>query len=233
MSSFQDIRAIRKCIDFVEASGLLAEPNERVNLPSNYAPLCRSLAYREYWELHKSNFWFQIKLLDESIFLFEENSFRFIMSPVTVPSMDEYFLSEFGEEWENLSNEEKSNYIDSSSFSESYQNFVVSVSDHKSFTPIRLDQHLSQYNPINHPAHHLHIGYENESRIPVKRILNPLSFTVFIISTFYPSVWREMHDSGYINRESIGEYKNNLQIIHHVHPQYWNDEWEESRFYIY
>lgn len=232
MISFQDVRALRKCTDFVETSGLLAESNERVNLPSNYAPLCRKLAYREYWELHKSNFWFHIKLTDESVFLFEENSFRFIMSPITVPSMDDYFLSEFGEEWDNLDIETKSSYIDSGAFSEGYQNFVVSVSDHKSFTPVRLDQHPLQYDPINHPAHHLHIGYENDSRIPVKRILTPLAFTAFIISTFYPKTWKEMHESGYINRETVGVYKNNLDVLPHISPEQWDGELEESRFYI-
>ncbi|EPY7046948.1 DUF2290 domain-containing protein [Klebsiella variicola] len=232
MSSFKDVRAIGKCLDFVEESGLLAEPNEWVNLPSNYVPMSRGLPYREYWELHKKNFWFHIKLIDESIFLFEENSFRFIMSPVTIPSMDEYFLHEFGDEWNNLDEEERAKYVESSCFSEEYQNFVVSVSDYKSFTPIRLDQHISQYKPINHPAHHLHIGYENDSRIPVKKILTPLSFTAFIIATFYPKQWKEMHDSGYINKESIEELKNKLDFIPHIHPEYWDNDWEESRFYI-
>ncbi|STI19571.1 Uncharacterised protein [Escherichia coli] len=74
MISFQDVRAIRKCTDFVETSGLLAESNERVNLPSNYAPLCRNLAYREYWELHKSKFWFHIKLTDESVFYLKKTA---------------------------------------------------------------------------------------------------------------------------------------------------------------
>lgn len=232
MSIYKDRVAIQRCLDFVETAELLSEPNEWVNLPTNYAVLSRGLPYREYWELHKRNFWFHIKLIDESIILFEDDSFRFIMSPISTPTLDEYFEIEFGDEWSDLDEGEKEKYIISGCFNDSYNSYVESVSDYKSFTPVRLDQHPNQYKPTHHPVHHLHIGYENESRIPVKRVLNPLAFTAFIISTFYPNKWERLHDIGYINEETITSYKEKLGMVGHINQGHWHSDWEEKRLYL-
>jgi len=232
MTASKNIKSIRDSLDILEAASLLSEPNEWVNIPMNYASQSRGLPYKEYWELHKKNFWFHARLNDDSLLLFEEDSFRFVMSPISIPSQEDYFLSELGDDWANLDDESKEDFLASGSFQNEYNLFVESVSDFKSFTPIRLDQHPEQYKSISHPAHHLHIGYENESRIPVKRVLTPLSFTAFIISTFYPKAWEILYSNEYMNEETINNLKARLGLITHIDNKYWNEEHEEKRLYL-
>ncbi|MFV8986400.1 DUF2290 domain-containing protein [Serratia fonticola] len=232
MSVFREIGAIRDCVSLVENAGLLGDLNECVNLPYNYVAQARGLQYKEYWSLHKRNFWFHIKLCDEGLILFEDTSFRFIMSPISIPTMDDFINYEMGSEWDLFTDDDKYNYVQSENFKNSYENFIETTSDYKNFTPIRLDQHPKQHKVITHPAHHLHIGYENESRIPVKRVLTPLAFTAFILSTFYPDGWEKLHTDGHVNEENICALKSKLSMIGHIDQELWDATWEENRLYL-
>ncbi|EKN6162828.1 DUF2290 domain-containing protein [Yersinia enterocolitica] len=232
MNVFREIRAIRACVSLVENAGLLSDLNESVNLPYNYVAQARGLPYLEYWNLYKRNFWFHIKLSDDGLILFEETTFRYIMSPISIPTIGDFINYELGSDWDSFTEEEQNSYIQSQNFKNSYESFIETTSDYKSFTPIRLDQHPHQRKAITHPAHHLHIGYENESRIPVKRVLTPLAFTAFILSTFYPDGWEKLHNDGHINEESICELKSKLSMIGHIDQCYWDTTWEENRLYL-
>lgn len=232
MSVYRGIAAIRDCVNMVENAGLLSDLNESVNLPINYASQSRGLPYLKYWELYKRNFWFHIKLNDEGLILFEDTSFRYIMSPISIPTIDEFATSELGDDWDIFSAEDKSDYIQSGFCKNAYENYIETVSDYKSVTPIRLDQHPAQYKAISHPAHHLHIGYENDSRIPVKRALTPLAFTSFVISTFYPKHWEKLHLDGHIDADSICNLKTNLPMVGHLFQDKWHSDWEEKRLYL-
>lgn len=232
MSVYREIGAIRACVSLVENAGLLSDLNENVNLPYNYVGQARGLQYLDYWNLHKKNFWFHIKFNDDGLILFEDTSFRYIMSPISLPTMEDFINHDIGSEWELFTEEDKSNYILSDYFRNSYESFIETTSDYKSFTPIRLDQHPDQHKVITHPAHHLHIGYENESRIPVKRVLTPLAFTAFILSTFYPDGWEKLHTVGHINEESIFDLKSKLAMVAHLDQRLWDPTWEENRLYL-
>ncbi len=232
MSVYREIGAIRACVSLVENAGLLSDLNENVNLPYNYVGQVRGLQYLEYWNLHKKNFWFHIKFNDDGLILFEEASFRYIMSPISLPTTEDFINHDIGNDWELFTEEEKRNYVLSDYFKNSYESFIETTSDYKSFTPIRLDQHPEQHKPITHPAHHLHIGYENESRIPVKRVLTPLAFTAFILSTFYPNGWEKLHKDAHINEESICDLKSKLAMVAHLDQRLWDTAWEENRLYL-
>lgn len=232
MSVYRGIDAIRGCIDLVDNAGLLSDLNESVNLPYNYVSQARGLPYLKYWELYKRNFWYHIKLKDDGLILFEEKSFRYIMSPISIPTIDEFAVFELGDGWDLFTTDEKNEYIQSQYCKNSYESYIETVSDYKSVTPIRLDQHPEQYKPIHHPAHHLHIGYENDSRIPVKRILTPLAFTSFVLSTFYPNGWLKLHDDGHINADTICNLKIRLPMVAHENQEHWHEDWEEKRLYL-
>jgi len=232
MSIYRSPLEIRACIDLVDNADLLGALNENVSLPLNYVAQSRGLPYSSYWELYKTNFWFHIKLKDESLILFEEDSFRFIMSPISIPTHEDFIAYDLGDDWDHFNAEEKENYLTSEYFKHSYHSYIETTSDFKSHTPVRLDQHPNQYKPLSHPAHHLHIGYENESRIPVKRVLTPQAFTAFIISTFYPKNWEKLHTLGFINLENICRYKSSLSTISHINQGLWDIDWEENRLYL-
>lgn len=154
------------------------------------------------------------------------------MSPITIPTIDDFAISEFGDEWELFSTEDKITYIQSEYSKNAYESYIETVSDYKSFTPIRLDQHPEQYKPTHHPAHHLHIGYENDSRIPVKRVLTPLAFTSFVLSTFYPKGWIKLHDDGHMDVDTVRSLKISLPMVNHERQEIWDQELEEKRLYL-
>ena len=54
---------------------------------------------------------------------------------------------------------------------------------------LRYDLDEFAYNEYIHPASHLHIG-DNNIRFGLKRILNPISFTLLVIRQIYPNTWK-------------------------------------------
>lgn len=232
MSVYREIMEIRECVELFDRADILSSSNEYVNLPLNYASQTRGLLYKDYWDIYNRNFWYHIKTKDESLILFEEDSFRFIMSPVSIPSHNDFIAYDLGADWNEFNDDEKKTYLTSDHFKEAYEKYVETTSDFQSHTPIRLDQHPDQYKAITHPAHHLHIGYENESRIPVKRVLTPQAFSAFILSTFYPAAWELLHNDGFINIENIRRFKTSLNMIGHLDQNLWDSIWEENRLYL-
>ncbi|WP_413742284.1 DUF2290 domain-containing protein [Sodalis sp. RH15] len=232
MNVHREFSDIEGSVDLVDKAGLLGTSNGSVELPLNYVSQVKGLPYREYWEKYNKSFWYHIKLEDESLILFEESSFRYIMCPINIPTEEDFIYSDLGEHWDIFSIEEKEQYISSDDFRVSYEKYVETTAHYKSHTPVRLDKHPNQHKPIDHPAHHLHIGYENDSRIPVKRILSPLAFTAFIISTFYPKAWVKLYKEDILSPEMLATIKVNLGMVSHLDQRFWDDDLEEKRLYL-
>lgn len=55
--------------------------------------------------------------------------------------------------------------------------------------PIRFEHSSSQYTEHIHPAAHLHIGRHTDNRWPLARVLSPLTFTMMIVKFYYGSRW--------------------------------------------
>lgn len=233
MSLTKDYSSLKAAINILDAAELLAHPNESLVYDSGYAKRVRGLPYKEYWNFHMEKFYYHCMLKDNSLFLYEESSYRFIMSPISVPTEEQYIYGELGDVWDSFTDDEKLIYRSSTSFTSEYEKFLETTSDYKSCTPVRLDKHPHQYNKYDHPAHHLHIGYENESRMPVKRVLNVYAFTTFIISTFYPKNWMKLIDSSFFDKDSIGKIKMDLETINRIYEDKWCMDNEETRLYLF
>ena len=55
----------------------------------------------------------------------------------------------------------------------------------------RYDFDPSIYNGIIHSASHLHIGWNNEIRIPILNLMTPEIFVDFVIKNVYKNAWQE------------------------------------------
>ena len=70
----------------------------------------------------------------------------------------------------------------------------------KSITPIRYDYDVTEYVELDHALSHIHIGHDNDIRIPISHILSPLAFVAFIIRHSYWEVWKKsMRDTRFSN----------------------------------
>jgi hypothetical protein len=67
--------------------------------------------------------------------------------------------------------------------------YLASSSSEAMVTPIRYDYSAAHYRPGLHPASHIHFGFENEMRVGTRNILNPVSFTLFVVRQRYPQAW--------------------------------------------
>jgi len=95
----------------------------------------------------------------------------------------------------------------------------------QSVTPIRYDYDESSYDSIKHPVSHIHIGLENDLRIPVRRIMMPKDFVAFVLRHIYYSKWKE-HVS---DREFLNHYcKSDLRNV----DACFFDELQESDYYL-
>lgn len=231
MSHSESIKDAKKIFETID---LLAEYNAFINFKSVYVEGLRGKNYVEQWELYTKNYWFNLKLNDGSLIVFEESSYRYIMAPINIPKVEEFLHNEFGGEWDCLDEEEQSQYLSSSEFSMDYQNYIDSVSSFIPFTPIRYDLSLEEeeYCKYSHPAFHLHVGFENNSRIPVKVRLTPLAFAIFVLSTFYPVIWKQAVQDELIDDETFKKIKATLSKTPQLKSDLWCNDFEERRLYL-
>ena len=91
----------------------------------------------------------------------------------------EMFLIENGESVEDCGDFYKEEYIQYRSECKIKNNI----------TPIRYDYDFSLYRPMSHPISHIHIGFEQNIRIPVSKMLTPIKFVSFVLKNIYFDKW--------------------------------------------
>jgi hypothetical protein len=89
--------------------------------------------------------------------------------------------------------------------------------------PVRYDYDPNSYTETKHPAGHLHIGIYQGSRLAVRRILDPLTFTLFIAKHFYSTDWsdhdlQKKNENGYINLfdNKLADAKRTCSLVDNV-----------------
>lgn len=76
-------------------------------------------------------------------------------------------------------------------FTEEYEQYISEAKLKDFVTPIRYDYDYSAYDMVNHSISHLHIGREENIRIPLSKVLSPQAFTIFIIKNLYLEYWKK------------------------------------------
>jgi len=92
----------------------------------------------------------------------------------------------------------------------SIDEYLQLVAEHRSsvYPPVlRYEYAPDSYEIWKHPASHFHIGQHGESRWPVRRMLTPLAFTMFVCKLFYSKRWHK-NDEIELNgiRKNIEQY---------------------------
>lgn len=215
MNQGQLLDSISRSISLFKDCGFVSNYNKDIVLPSDLPSQLRGLGYEQEWEQILANNWYHIQLDDCSLLQFSKSNYRYFMVPFESLSLDGFFESFFPDP------EYKEDPDLFSAVYTEYLQYIESSSVRKPVTPVRfdIDYHEERYCPISHPACHIHIGLENESRIPVKRELSPLAFSAFIVRTFYPKVWKEYIESGQ-HVKKLPMFKDNLAIV-------GRDNWED------
>ena len=226
------IQSILKASGLAEKAGIRSHFNMNPNLPTDYVGRVRNLSYLEQWELHDRHFWYHIKLEEQSLLYFKEDSFKYISSPFeSLDSLDEYESRIKQELYDNNYPEEEIElYLDD--IEQQYQLYLETEARYGSYTPLRVDIHPEQYKKVSHPITHLHIGHGNESRLPIKKYMTPFAFTGFVIATFYPKNWELLRQNNVLNDDDFRALNTSLLHVHRENADHWCEVEEEQRFYL-
>lgn len=194
-------------------AGVLDVRNPLPNYPAGMPAVLRKLRYREAWEQCMQEGWYDLRLLDQSIFQFkmeqEYLSFGYLECPHVVLAFEDFAFDRVGQGWEVIEGELRDEY-------EFYLNADLAE---RSVTPVRYDFEPKLYRSGVHPAGHLHFGISNEIRVSVAKVMNPMSFSLFVLRQFFPSKW-EMLISEADAQTICREVRSNLED---VPDEYLND----------
>lgn len=209
---------LKKSIDIIRTIGLLGNFNNNITYPSKMASELRPLSYDESWKKCTNEGWFNIQLEDGSLLIFKPDSYTYLMTPIKTLSFEDYLKTYYPEdEWQN---EDEYKII----ISQEYDNYIDTHTKNSPPMPVRFDIDSAHYCEHSHPYCHFHFGVENEGRVAAKRILTPLSFTAFILRSFYPKPWRTFAQSESVIAH-LSSFREHLNI---PDDKYWKER--ENKF---
>ncbi|MCQ6274738.1 DUF2290 domain-containing protein [Bacillus sp. V3B] len=81
--------------------------------------------------------------------------------------------------------------IEDRPFYRDYEQLISEAKISNSVTLIRYDYNPKQYISIIYPTSHLHIGHENQERIPMTMVLSLQAFVGFVIRHIYYKKWKK------------------------------------------
>lgn len=178
-----EINEIEKLLQKLD---LLEERNFYPNNDSDLS-LYRNKNILDNWKSLIADNKYIFMLSDSSLlnFKFDENykkiSFTFFECPYNCPTYKEYLIENNLEE----GFEDKIMY-------DYYESYILQCSQKEHPTIIRYDFDIDSYFEGLHPVSHMHIGFNNQIRLGVKKILYPKSFISFILRQNYPTHWKSI-----------------------------------------
>jgi hypothetical protein len=185
---------------------------------------------RDYDKIHRialENGDYDLLLEDYSFFQFTKDDagvirYAYYQTARDIPTYSE-FLESLGFSKEDIKSQDGGELP----FINDYDQAVSEAKLCDSATPIRYDYNEGQYVKVIHPTSHIHIGHENEVRIPLKVILSPQSFVAFIIRHIYYDEWKK----SMIKADFVQEYLKVKNSCHEVDIEKFDQD-EKQDLYI-
>ncbi|MFS9040364.1 DUF2290 domain-containing protein [Streptococcus parasanguinis] len=102
-------------------------------------------------------------------------------------------------------------------FYEEYNQYLIESPQKEHITNFRYDYSEIEYHEVIHPVSHLHIGQNNNVRIPLSKILLPSSFVMFIIKQVY---WEKFKEYSQNNISFIDDYISEINKVKDIPQKY-------------
>ncbi|HET7116399.1 MAG TPA: DUF2290 domain-containing protein [Hanamia sp.] len=172
----------------------------------------RNKTYKENWSSLISSNIYDFVLSDNSLLHFkifnesEKVSYNFFECPYRCSTYEEFLTeNEIFEEGEERT------------FQDYYEIYLNGCQLKESFTFIRYDFDVNSYLNGVHPVSHIHIGFNNQVRIGIDKILSPINFFSLILRQHYPSHWKMLIR----NDDWIKRYKSFKKSCIPIEDIYW------------
>ncbi|MCZ8215777.1 MAG: DUF2290 domain-containing protein [Cyclobacteriaceae bacterium] len=161
----------------------------------DFKKVCRNNRHIEIYNTIRENLDYEILLIDDSFFQFSYDDnylrFSFIENPNITYTKFEYLKFVFPEyNLDEIPEEEIESLIDENE----YEQFINEQEVNSNLIYIRYDYDKRGYRPLLHSCSHIHIGLNENFRIPSSIILTPLEFLMFCIKQRYFYVWKIFHE---------------------------------------
>lgn len=196
-----------------------------------FKKISRKNRHTEIYRAAIENKDYEILLVDESILQFgvENDTLRyaFIENPNIFIPKEEFLNHLYPAEDLLLFTEEELIELQDSIKDDEYEQFLNEQDLNLEAHVIRYDLDVKGYNPLVHSYSHIHIGLNENLRIPCSKVLTPLSFTFFAIKHTYYKEWKMSIVEGSLQNQLL-ESKNGCLTLP---KKYWVDL-EKHEFYL-
>lgn len=212
---------VNQAIAICKNLGLLEWQTSNPVYPDSVISLVRGKDYITEWKTYLNLGHYDMLLTDGSILQFKLQpqfknliSYSYYECPYDIVSYADFVKITY-----DVDNEGSYQYW------EEYQQYRDECSIKAHVCPLRYDYSPSLYDEGVHPASHMHIGRDTEIRVGTKKIMNPISFLLFVVRQRYPKVWKDkFHPHGQASTW-ISQVRDALKGIDKVHSNK-KDDWE-------
>lgn len=183
--------------------------------------------YQEIYYTAVNNLDYEFVMTDDSLFqLYLKGNiirYAFMQSPILPLSFLD-FLRENFEDKDIPKNEEKLNELQSE-LQDDYEQRLNDQRLNEKAIYLRYDLEQTGYKPRVHSFAHLHVGLNQNFRIPIHIIMTPLSFEVTIIKWLYPNYWINILEDSELTKQ-FDNYKGKDENIQ-------KEMWQNSEYKDY
>lgn len=226
--------SINNSIELLTTFGLFKASGKKGigNYSVNSKKIGKTNSINQIHSLAIENLDYEILLQDQSIFQFSnlngEFRYAYIQNPHSFYTKEEYLNFIFTpDDLLAMDNEELNSLIDDIDENQ-YEQFLNEQELNSQSNYFRYDASSTGYSPLIHSFSHLHIGLNQNVRIPVSLLLTPLKFTKFSIKNTYFDQWKK-YALGRVNLDKeLGEIKKHCMKLSGTQ---WNSI-EENELYI-
>jgi hypothetical protein len=189
--SISKIEAILKEFELFKMNGIHSI-NER-GVSSEFKSATIKETYFKAYNVGLANYDFDFLTNDQSFFQFEfhindqktEIRFSFFQNPVDFISYNDYLL-QLIEEHHLVETVDEVRGL----FEDEYDQFLNEQENISNYTTFRYDLDQDNYLPVVHSFSHIHVGHQNNIRIPINKVISPLKFVLFVIKNVYYLKWK-------------------------------------------
>lgn len=204
-AELNEIEKLLKKLEFFEERNFY--PSDDFD-PSVY----RAKNYTENWQSLIADNIYNFILSDNSILNFKISestlSFTFFECPFICQTYKEFLIE----------NELESEYEDKI-FNDYYEIYLHQCTLKENPSMIRYDLDFNSYYSGLHPVSHMHIGHKNQVRLGLNKILNPKSFTSFILRQNYPALWKSLIQT---DNDWINYFNKEKSVLPAVDGKFWS-----------
>lgn len=218
--------SVRQCVVFLEKIDYLRQASilESLSLNADFMSVAfRTKNYYDVYDVAVETQCFNFVMSDGSFFQFTEvdrRSSRYCFYPNPY-SFEEYLRHK--SEIEKISLEEEMSWEECEQILTEGTYFNIDV------PCIRFDKDYDAYSEDYHPVAHFHVGFFSDNRWPVKRILTPYAFFLFIFRTYYREKWLEYENKNDVDLDI--EFLSELDRTCFVEDEFFTEK-ERRRIHI-